>query len=89
MKYNCQFLITVMCIVSIRPGESVVQEPGACRSDQQRGILSSVLGCAPRDEIVHMDLPNETFVHVVPNHVTVKRCGGSCNSRYDVEAYYN
>ena len=52
-----------------------------CSATQQRDILPRILSCTPREEVVHLSLPNETFIHIVPNHVTVQRCGGSCLSR--------
>lgn len=41
-----------------------------------------MLVCTIRDEIVELDLPNATYLHVYPRHVTVRRCGGSCHGRY-------
>jgi len=37
-------------------------------------------GCEPRDQIVGLELPNATFFHMLPNHVRVKRCGGTCST---------
>ena len=34
--------------------------------------------CLPRDVLVKLDLPLG-YSHVAPDHVTVKRCGGSCH----------
>ena len=34
--------------------------------------------CLPRDVLVKLDLPLQ-YSHVAPDHVTVKRCGGSCH----------
>ena len=34
--------------------------------------------CMPREMLVKLDLPDDYF-HVAPDHVTVKRCGGSCH----------
>ena len=34
--------------------------------------------CLPRDVLVKLDLPAGSS-HVAPDHVTVKRCGGSCH----------
>ena len=37
-------------------------------------------GCEPRDQIAGLELPNATFFHMLPNHVRVKRCGGTCST---------
>jgi hypothetical protein len=59
-----------------------VRELEQCTSTQQRTIYPTVLSCSPRETVVGLNLPNDTFVHVVPGHVTVKRCGASCLNRY-------
>ncbi|TRY69023.1 hypothetical protein TCAL_03811 [Tigriopus californicus] len=53
-----------------------------CTTEQQRRILPTMLGCAIRDEIIELDLPNATYLHVYPRHVTVRRCGGSCQGSH-------
>lgn len=34
--------------------------------------------CRPRDFLVKLDLPDDYF-HVLPDHINVQRCGGSCH----------
>ena len=60
---------------------AAAQQFEQCAARQQRNILSSVVNCQPREKTVPLNLPSENYVHVVPNHVTVNRCGGSCNGR--------
>lgn len=60
---------------------------GQCSNDQQRRILPTLLDCQPRDEVISLDLPNDTFVHILPSHVTVKRCGGSSSNRSAVVTF--
>ena len=52
-----------------------------CTVGQQRSILPTVLNCVPRETTVPLELFNETFVHIIPGHVRVNRCGGSCDGR--------
>ena len=49
-----------------------------CSSAQQERILPGLLGCEPRPALVPLTLPNASYVHVMPGHVVVDRCGGSC-----------
>lgn len=35
--------------------------------------------CRVRETLVKLDLPNSSYYHIVPDHVTVQRCGGSCH----------
>lgn len=91
LTYLAQSTLTLRCIImhylglttvliSILIGESA-SNLSVCTEETQRSILPTVLGCQVRDEVVQLDLPNETYVHMVPNHVVVKRCGGTCHSR--------
>jgi len=50
---------------------------GACLNDGSNP--DQTLGCEPRDMLIKLDLPNNSYFHVSPEHVTVQRCGGSCN----------
>ena len=36
--------------------------------------------CEPRDQIVELELPNSTYFHMIPQHIRVKRCGGTCSA---------
>ena len=37
------------------------------------------LDCMPREQLVKLNLPNQSYAYVTPDHVFVSRCGGSCN----------
>ena len=50
---------------------------GLCSNDGSNP--EQTLGCEPRDMLIKLDLPNNSYFHVSPEHVTVQRCGGSCN----------
>ena len=50
---------------------------GACLNDGS--VPAPTLPCEPRDVVIQLDLPNNSYFHVAPDHVTVKRCIGSCN----------
>ena len=76
-----EIALLISAIAGAINAQSVFENLERCTGQQQSRILPTLLECQPRDEVVHLDLPNETFVHVVPNHVTVKRCGGSSHNR--------
>lgn len=44
--------------------------PGPTRSPE--------LDCMPREQLIKLNLPNQSYDHVAPDHVFVSRCGGSC-----------
>lgn len=73
--------LLLLSVVAAGVGEAVISGLDTCTVSQQRQILPQVLSCGLVETVVHLDLPNDTFIHVVPNHVTVQRCGGSCLSR--------
>ncbi len=86
MKIMTKFLINAsLLLISAyfaRPAGASISGLDVCTEDQQRQILPSLLGCEVRETVVELDLPNETsYLHVVPNYVSVNRCGGSCHSR--------
>lgn len=74
------WVLVVVCGV-LAPVRGVISGLDSCTASQQREILPQVLSCGLVETVVHLDLPNDTFIHVVPNHVTAQRCGGSCLSR--------
>ena len=51
----------------------------ACTRQSQREIQQHMVGCEPRDQVVPLTLPNSSYMSVVPTHVNVKRCAGSCS----------
>ena len=36
--------------------------------------------CKPRDQIVKLKIPNATYARMIPTHVRIQKCGGSCTS---------
>lgn len=60
-------------------------EFGDCsaRSGMQEAAhtASQLYQCEPRDQLVILDLPNSTYVHMVPDRIMVRRCGGTCSAR--------
>ena len=66
-------------------GSSMVETYGvfeSCTASMEEAAHSNLemWGCEPRDQIVGLELPNATFFHMLPNHVRVKRCGGTCST---------
>ena len=53
-----------------------------CTRQDHLEIQRQIVGCQPRDTVVPLTLPNSSYMSVVPSHVTVKRCAGSCSRRY-------
>ena len=79
----------IFMIFSISPlkaqGSSMVETYGvfeSCTASMEEAAHSNLemWGCEPRDQIVGLELPNATFFHMLPNHVRVKRCGGTCST---------
>ena len=54
----------------------------SCTASMQEAAHSNLQmwQCEPRDEIVELELPNATYFHMIPDHVRVKRCGGTCSA---------
>lgn len=74
--------LAAVVIVAVGDLATSVRQLEACTNGQQRSILSMALHCEPRETVVQLDLPNDTYVHVAPSHVTVLRCGASCHNRF-------
>ena len=74
--------LAVVVVVAVADFASSVRQLEECTNGQQRSILSMALHCEPRETVVQLDLPNDTYVHVAPSHVTVQRCGASCHNRF-------
>jgi len=53
-----------------------------CTADMQRDAHANMelWKCEPRDHIEHLELPNSTYFNMIPDHVRVKRCGGTCSA---------
>ena len=51
---------------------------GQCNPDQTSIGIGETLECIPREVLVKLDLPNNTYMNIAPDHVKVLRCGGSC-----------
>ena len=55
--------------------------PEHCQGDQQLQIFSSLPACHPRPTLLDLRTifsNHSRVIQVVPDHVTVDRCGGSC-----------
>ena len=54
---------------------------GECTTSMQGEALANVemWKCKPRDQIVSLEVPNATFSNMLPNYVSIKRCGGTCS----------
>ena len=79
MAYLAYF--AVVAVIGVGDLAATVHQLEECTNPQQRSILSRVLNCEPRETVVQLELPNDTYVHVAPSQVAVQRCGGSCHNR--------
>ena len=54
----------------------------SCNADMQRDATNGMQmwQCQPRDQLVTLELPNATYNSIVPRHVVVQRCGGTCSA---------
>ena len=83
-KKKCSSMILMMPIVFILIDIghcSDNYEIGACSGDVQRDIFESMPPCLTRSTLIDLREQfsnNSEIVEVVPDHVTVERCGGSC-----------
>ena len=82
MLKHLKYLVLVIA-AALGDSATSIQQLEECTNGQQRSILSRALHCEPRGTVVQLDLPNDTYVHVAPSHVTVQRCGASCHNRFD------
>ncbi|XP_040570520.1 uncharacterized protein [Lepeophtheirus salmonis] len=56
--------------------------PIDCTSPHERGAMNSKASCRPRPRVIRLPWPNSTEVnHMIPSHVIVDRCDGSCHHR--------
>lgn len=56
----------------------------SCSDSTRQKIWSQVPDCRPRQTLVPVNLPvNPNILQVVPNQVSVARCGGSCHTDQD------
>lgn len=75
-------LCSATLILSTEEGAGEANPAGAeCTAEQQVRILPELIGCEPHPTLVELELPNASYVHVMPRHVVVDKCGGSCISR--------
>ena len=74
----------LLLIVLFDLSSATIRGLDECSNTQVMSILPSAQPCMPRPTVVELDLPNDTYVHIVPNHVEVNRCGGSCQSRQEL-----
>lgn len=81
-KKKCSSILMIMITalkVSPSDADYVIEK---CSVDDQKEIFLSQPGCLPRDTLVDLrekySQPSSDIIEVVPDHVTVERCGGSC-----------
>lgn len=79
-----RILFMIVATAAIGDFASSIRQLEDCTNDQQRSILSRALHCEPRETVVQLELPNDTYVHVAPSHATINRCGASCHNRLGV-----
>ena len=68
-----KLVLPVSC--SAQPG------PDQCQGYQQKDIISSMSECSIRPTLIDLRKQfanNSDVIQVVPDHVTVNKCGGSC-----------
>ena len=56
-------------------------ELNSCQSSEQRHIYSTMPSCKPRPTLIDLRPPfanHSEVIQVVPDHLMLKRCGGSC-----------
>ncbi len=53
-----------------------------CSPSHQNTIWQSSLTCKPRPTLVQVPLPDNHISHVIPGHVIIDRCSGSCHSPF-------
>jgi hypothetical protein len=75
--------LIILAIISSMPAISISIQTQmtyeACSSDEDRpGIGLLAVNCEPREVLVKLNLPNNSYLHLSPDYATVKRCGGSC-----------
>lgn len=86
IKFLTNFVLMILQISPLQAQGSIMVESygvfESCTAAMEEAAHSSLemWGCEPRDQIVNLDLPNATFFHMLPNHVRVKRCGGTCST---------
>ena len=78
-------IILINLLISV-PGSlstNAHAQPGQCKGHQQKDIINSMTECSTRPTLVDLRKVfsnNSDVIQVVPDHVTVNKCGGSCYS---------
>ncbi|TRY70451.1 hypothetical protein TCAL_02382 [Tigriopus californicus] len=75
-------------LVSWRPEEKIVvkyHELSQCSQSHQESILPSMLKCRTRPTVIELPMPivdgeSGSIIQVIPGHILVERCSGSCNN---------
>ena len=75
---NCSRSTPVQVSHSSEP-DNVIQ---GCTESMKEEALVNVKKwrCKPRDQIVKLEIPNTTYAKMVPTHVRIRQCGGTCTS---------
>ncbi len=71
--------ITLLCLtLAAVQGQKVIYESCPNSFTTPEPAQGPQYDCLPREVLIELDLPRE-YHHVSPDHVSVKRCGGSCH----------
>ncbi len=79
MENRLNFAITLLIYLLPYFSNAANSYHGMCSDNQIGGRVEATLECLPRETLMKLDLPNNTYMHMVPDHVMVQRCGGSCH----------
>ena len=81
-KSSNLLLMMPILIILIHMGDcNANYDIGVCSGDVQRDIFESMPPCLTRSTLIDLREQfsnNSEIIEVVPDHVTVERCGGSC-----------
>ena len=88
LRRTAYLFIEIFAIITYLPASSAQESFSfeSCNADMQREATNGMQmwQCQPRDQIVPLELPNATYNSIVPRHVVVQRCGGTCSAnRYE------
>ena len=79
------FLLTLTLVTKLAGGSTYLPSD-TCSTEHQVAVWQSVVGCQPRPTLVEVEFPDEavvgsgSIVQLIPGHVMVDRCSGSCHS---------
>jgi hypothetical protein len=71
-----KIILIIAAIISISTSTQMTYE--TCSNDENRPGIGPTVDCEPREILVKLNLPNNSYLHMSPDYAIVKRCGGSC-----------